>query len=354
MLNQTKDVLESTIQAAVLEGVSAYIENRREAIPAFVDKHYSFKGAWELNRNAVGWDMAKAPANVLWAPVYLVSLLGKKGTEKLGWEKSASLLNKVPAGFRTDVENEVEWIVYSEFLHLPITQKVKTNASSAQENSSEKVSPAHKNRQQPTQAFRQYENNLLMEFILNHPTVSSWIGDKLTVINEIAQLAENQAKMEEKLMHYVDSRKAAAEITAALVAASASFVTQKSIGLGALSIGQTAAAAIAYHSAVSSFAFGSSLGGVYYSVFPATVSTGLLVGVTGGVAAALGVVAALGGIVADPVQRQLGLHHKKLDKLLTSVESQFTDETGQYNLKDQYVARVFDLLDLLSLVAVRT
>lgn len=193
-----------------------------------------------------------------------------------------------------------------------------------------------------------------MEFILNQPAISDWIGDKLTMINDIAQLTENQKKMEEKLMHYVDSRKAAAEITAALVAASASFVTQKSLSLGALGIGQTAAAAIAYHSAVSSFAFGSSLGGVYYTVFPASVSTGLLVTVTGGVAAALGVIAAFGGIVADPVQRKLGLHQKKLDKLLSSIESQFVDESGQYNLKDQYVARVIDLLDILSLVAVRT
>ncbi len=327
----------SAIRQAVVDGVSAYIENRRAAIPSFVDTHYSFKGAWKLNKKAIGWDIAKAPANVLWAPIYLLSLLGKKGTKKLGWNRSADLLDKVPAGFRTAVENEVEWIVYTEFLHLPLVQKGVTEEEAAQK-----------------EKYRRYDKNLLMEFILNQPGISQWIGDKLLVINEIAQLAENQAKMEEKLMHYVDSRKAAAEITAALVAASASFVAQKSVSLGALGLGQTAATAIAYHSAVSSFAFGSSLGGVYYTVFPASVSTGLLVTVTGGVAAALGVVAAFGGIVADPVQRKLGLHQKKLDKLLTSIESQFADDTDEFNLKDQYAARIIDLLDLLSIVAVRS
>jgi hypothetical protein len=313
------------VQTAVNDGVAAYIADRRVAIDEFVDNHYSFKGAWQLNKNAMGWDIAKAPANLLWMPVHFLSTLGKLSANKMGWTRASTLLSGVPAGFRTKVESEVEWLVYTEFLHLPVVQKA-----------------------------RQSESNLLMEFILNNSDLSQYFGDKLAVIHEIAQYDENRQKMEQKLHRYLNSRKAAAEITASLVAASANFAAHKSLSVGAIGIGQTVAAAFAYHSAVSSFAFGSSLGGLYYSVFPASVSAGLLVSVTGGIAAALGVIAAFGGIVADPMQRKLGLHQKKLHKLLDSIEKQFAKASDDYNLKDEYAARVLDLIDLLAVVAVRS
>lgn len=325
MTGKLVSVDEALVRKAVREGVEAYIANRRNSIDDFVDNHYSFKGAYQLNKKALGWDILKAPANIAWAPIHLLSILGNKGAKKTGWTGGSDLFSKVPSGFRTDVESEVEWLVYTKFLCLPLKQK-----------------------------DRQSDTNLLLEFILNHPALSQWIGEKLTDIHHITQFDENRIKMEQKLMHYVDSRKAASEITASLMAASANFVANKSFGVGALGIGQTAAAAIAYHSAVGSFALGSSLGGIYYSVFPATVSSGLLVTVTGGVAAALGVIAAFGGIIADPVQRKLGLHHKKLNALLDSIEKQFTEDKDEYNLKDAYAARVLDLVDILSVIAVRT
>jgi len=40
------------VQTAVKEAFAAYIADRRVAIDEFVDKNYSFKGAWQLNKNA--------------------------------------------------------------------------------------------------------------------------------------------------------------------------------------------------------------------------------------------------------------------------------------------------------------
>lgn len=84
------------------------------------------------------------------------------------------------------------------------------------------------------------------------------------------------------------------------------------------------------------------------------MSAALLVSVTGGIAAALGVISAFGGIVADPMQRKHALHQKKLHKLLDSIEKRFSNTSDDYKLKDKYAARVFDMIDLLAVVAVRS
>jgi hypothetical protein len=111
MTKAVSNIDKALVQTAVNDGVAAYIADRRIAIDEFVDKHYSFKGAWQLNKNAMGWDIAKAPANLVWMPVHFLSTLGKLSVNKMGWPRASTLLSGVPAGFRTKVESEVEWLV---------------------------------------------------------------------------------------------------------------------------------------------------------------------------------------------------------------------------------------------------
>jgi hypothetical protein len=91
------------------------------------------------------------------------------------------------------------------------------------------------------------------------------------------------------------------------------------------------------------------LGGLWYGVFPAAVSPALIGGVTGGLLAVSSVAAAFAGILADPVQRRLGLHQRRLRRLIDALERQW--ETGRaesgFTARDQYVARLLDLFDLL-------
>ena len=51
-------------------------------------------------------------------------------------------------------------------------------------------------------------------------------------------------------------------------------------------------------------------------------------------------------MIADPVQRALGLHERRLNKLLDVFESNLIDgsDTG-FAARDHYVARIMDLLD---------
>jgi hypothetical protein len=122
----------------------------------------------------------------------------------------------------------------------------------------------------------------------------------------------------------------------------------KQLTPGAMSTGSALAAAIAQQSAISHFMFGSSLGSIYYSVFPAAASFGLLAATTGGVLAALGVLSAFSGIITDPLQKQFGVHERRLYKLIDALEAQFIEGSNKrFYPKDHYIARILDLFDVL-------
>jgi hypothetical protein len=75
----------------------------------------------------------------------------------------------------------------------------------------------------------------------------------------------------------------------------------------------------------------------------------LIAGVTGGLMAASAVAAAFSGIVADPIQRRLGLHHRRIRRLVDALERQFNgDGSAGFVVRDQYIARLISLLELLA------
>ena len=109
------------------------------------------------------------------------------------------------------------------------------------------------------------------------------------------------------------------------------------------------ASVLAYQAAMASFPLGTTLGGVWYTVFPVAASPGLIVSVTGTVMAAGAVIAAFSGIIADPLQRRLGLHRRRLLRLIDALERRFSgDGEAGFVVRDHYVARLLTLLELLS------
>jgi hypothetical protein len=110
------------------------------------------------------------------------------------------------------------------------------------------------------------------------------------------------------------------------------------------------AGAIAQQTAIAAFPLGAGLGGLWYGLFPATAGPGLLAATTGGVFLGGALLAALSGIVTDPLQRRLGLHRRRLLRLLRALEGILSGETGQnFMMRDYYVARLADIFDMLAL-----
>jgi hypothetical protein len=307
----------------VKAGIAAYAESRRQRINPFVDKHFSFRGAWKLNKHALGRDLYRAPANLLWAPFYFVAKTGGAASKKMGLESVARKLKQLPSGLRTDVEREIEWLIYSEFLELPYASKTRVT-----------------------------KKNALVEYILSGSELVCLFETALQPLSNAGESSLMRLHLERKLATYIDNRKDVAELTSALIAAAGALAAKKGFGGGTLALGQAAAAAAAQASAVSTFWLGPTLGGLYYSVFPAAVTTGLLVGATTAVAGVLALVSAVAGVIADPAQRALGLHQKKLRRLVDAIENQLSGSGSEsYELHDGLVARLLDLLDILRSVA---
>jgi hypothetical protein len=319
MFAMSDELIADTVHAAVRESSARYIATRRERIKPFTKKHFSFRGSARLNRRALGMDLLRTPANAVWAIPYLLSRSGAAVVRQLGFRRTANCFGKVPPGFKTDVEREVEWLLYSEFLEIPFEQ-----------------------------GERRCTRDALFEEILNHPAIVGLLLPELVRLDELLQRQRLKEKLEEHLRTYTASRTAAADLSGSLLSLAAGAAAFSKLTPGSVAMGSTAAAALAQQLAVANFALGPTLGSLYYGVFPATVSAGLLAATTGGLMLAVGVLAALAGIVTDPVQQALGLHERKLAKLVDALEAALQGEAGgELKLHDAYVARVFDLWDLL-------
>lgn len=311
------------IENAVQSGIEHYIANLRSQVDTFVDETFSMSEAWEINKKAFGMDMLKAPANVLWTPLYFVLSGVGSGLKKANMESAGNTLKALPTGFSTDVEREVEWRIYTQFLGLPIKQEE-----------------------------REFAENRLLATILEDELLKPILAESMEAISDLALDKNGEARLADTLLDYVDSRKAAAELSSTLIGAATGFMATKSLSLGAMGLGQSLATSAAVHSAASSFALGNTLGGLYYSLMPVSVSTGTLILSTGGVAAILGVISAFGGVLADPLQKSLGLHQKRLNKLVNALETQLTSsDESSLALKDGYIARVLDFVDFIITVA---
>ena len=51
--------------------------------------------------------------------------------------------------------------------------------------------------------------------------------------------------------------------------------------------------------------------------------------------------------MTDPVQRRLGLHRRRLIRLIDAIEARAAGRDARYGVSDPYVARILDLLDIL-------
>ncbi|MBV8839808.1 MAG: hypothetical protein JO000_25010, partial [Alphaproteobacteria bacterium] len=118
---------------------------------------------------------------------------------------------------------------------------------------------------------------------------------------------------------------------------------------GAVALGPALAGVVAQQSAISTFPLGAGLGSLWYGAFPAAPSMALVSGLTGGLVLGASVVAAFAGLVTDPVQRRLGLHRRRLLRLVDALERQTMDPSAPaYAVHDHYAARVLDLFDWLA------
>lgn len=306
---------------AVNAGIEDYIQNRKAKVPAFVIEHFSFYGALKLHRKALGKDLYKTPLNVLWLAPLAVIKTGAWLSEKSGATKIAEKLNKLPSGLETDVQREINWLIYTELLELPYQQQDRSSGKDA-----------------------------LLEAILRDPQLSRLIDSYLTEIHQKSNDPNFRQTLEKNLQTYASSRAVAAEIAGNVLTLCSSYAAFQQMTPGALSSGSATAALIAQKIAISQFWLGPTLGSWYYGLFPVAASTGLIIATTGAIMAGLGIIASFSGIITDPLQAKLGLHQKRLNKFIDALAVEMRNKDSEpYKIKEIYASRIFDIVDVLTL-----
>jgi hypothetical protein len=311
--------LHQTLHHAVDKGIDAYITSRRARIPVFIAQHFSFRGALALHWKTFGRDFYRHPVNLVWGlPVALVqgtaALLAKAGAPR-----PAQWLQRIPQGMPTALHQELQWLIFTELLELPYAQEGRA---------------AHR--------------DALLEHILADPEIAALCDAYLTHLHSVVERPVFRAALERHLAEYGKTRGAVSELAGSLLHLAAGYAALSKATPGALSAGTAAATAIAQHLAITHFWLGSTVGAWYYTVFPVAASAGLVAATTGALLAAGGVVTALAWIVLDPLLATTGLHRRRLDRFVTALGEELRGgRGGAYRVRDHYIARVFDVLEML-------
>ncbi|MGE0151010.1 MAG: DUF6635 family protein [Reyranellaceae bacterium] len=311
------------LDALVREAARRYFADRHARVDGFVARHFGVRGAASIHRRALGWDIVRAPVNLALAVPNVGLKLAAAGARTMGARRAGAWLGSRKLLMDTAVGREIQWRLITDLLELPCRMD-----------------------------GRRSEKDALQDAILAMPQIQNAL--RLT-LSELARHGDEpgfRQKLEDAMLTYAGTRAAAAEITTSLLAVSAGAAVLHQATPGMMSLGPALAAALAQHAAVASFPLGTAAGGMWFGVFPAAVSPVLLVGVTGGLLAVGAVAAAFAGVIADPLQRRLGIHQRRLHRLIDTLEQQFCDgRDAAFTARDPYVARLVEVFDLLAAAA---
>ena len=303
----------------VEEAAARYCAARRAKIDDFVDRTFSLSGSLRLHRRAVGWDLARSPANLALSAPHLAARVSAGLARHAGLTPAADWLDSRRYFLQTDVARELEWRLFIELLELPIRQ-------------GERVS----------------ERDALAEEILRGPRIAPGNEDAL---QSPAEQEAFRAWLAGTVSTYEGTRVSAADLTTAAVSASVGALAFKKLTPGMLSLGPATAQMLVQHAAIAGFPLGSGAGALWYGAFPAAAPAALSIGLTGGLLAAGAVIGAFSGVVTDPIQRGLGLHQRRLRRLIDCLERELTGQgDSRFTVRDHYVARTLDVIEALGLV----
>lgn len=312
----------AAVQAIVDRAIDRYISGCHARVDAFVDANFSLIGALGLHRHAIGLDLVRAPANVALALPYVTAqtaatLLGAVGARTL-----SARLRRRRILLDTAVARELSWRLQTELLALP----------SAEDG-------------------RRSDRDALAEAILADPELTPAVAAVTAALALPCTGSGLEARFADQIRAYAEARGAAAELVNSALLAGTGAVVFTQVTPTALSLGPVIAAALAHKAAIAAFPLGAGIGSLWYALFQAGPSIGLITGVTAGLVFLSAIVTAFAGIISDPLLRATGLHQRRLHQLIDSLAAELKDGTTRFRVRDHYVARVFDLLDLARAVA---
>jgi hypothetical protein len=270
------------------------------AIDAFVARHFTWPGTLHLHRAALGPDILRAPVNVVLSPVLILCRLAGWGLRRAGRVRTGEWLLQRRLLLRTDVAARVEAAVLAELIGVPCPPGTRPDraAMAAAIDGALRTGPAAADR----------------------------------IVDALAE--------------YTGTRSALAEFTTALLALAVGGLAFQALTPGMISMAPGLAGAVSQTTAIADFPLGETLGAAWYGVFPVGPSPWLVAATMAGLVMAGAVVGAFAGTLADPVQARLGMHRRRLQRLMATIEA---ERAGRHDrpfvAREHLLARGFDLWD---------
>ena len=231
--------------------------NRRAEIRSFVRTTFGLRGTLRLHRFAFGADLLRAPANVLLAPVLLITRLTGLLAKVLRFHKTAIWMSRSKVLLETNVSRQVAARVLAFVAELEVS------------------------------------------------------GDGVTVPDSV---------LEHEVADYTGVRSAVGEITTTFLVMIAGYFVFQTATPGLLSLTGPVAEMRAHTHAVEQFPLGQGLGKMYYGVFSTDLEFWQVVATGVVLAMMASVVTTFAGVIVDPLQVMTGTHRRRLSRLLNRLE----------------------------------
>jgi len=325
MVDEQDDAaLAGVIGWAVDKAIERYFQDCRRRIPQFVTTHFQYPGAWQTNRHAFGWDFLRSPLNLLWAPVYVSSVLLHLLFRKTGPAWLANLLDRLPSGLQTDVQKYVATKIHDELLQCSTPASHSNGLQKAIREEIDSVART------TTPGAGVYE--------LDDPG-QQHLGELNEQLAALSHDATNQISV---------ARTASSDIANSTLAVLIGALWFNKFVAGGIALGVLLAAWVTRQIAIHNFWLGDSVGGLFYRLFPPPPSLSVLFLSVLSILLVLALLCAFWGLLTDPLQSRIGLHSRRLHKLVDKLEQDLKARTsGSFRPRDQYLARILEVVDAL-------
>lgn len=292
----------------------ACFELCRTKVDWFVARHFTWPGTLRLHGAALGWDILRAPVNVMLSPVFVLTRMlaflccWKGPTEVANWLYARRIL------LRTAVSRRVEFSIVTDLLDLSLPQGAAARDPDA-----------------------------LSRVVLAAPQFRELIRKR----ESAAEAQTLGLRIAGALGDYAGTRSAVAEMTTVLVTLAVGVALFQALTPGMISMAPGVAEVLARTKAVSDFPLGETIGGMWYGMFPTGASPWLVAGTTATLVMIGSTIAAFAGVLADPVQRRLGIHRRRLMRLIDTLEAELCGPRDKpFAAREHYYARLLDLWDV--------
>ncbi|MBE1237234.1 hypothetical protein IHV25_06190 [Phaeovibrio sulfidiphilus] len=303
--------------AALVRAASRrYLDGLNSRIDPFIENTWSFGASLDLHRVALGPDIVRAPVNALLSiPQALMNLSGvalrHSGLRSRRVRHLSDRLVGTNLILPTDVTRELTFLLYRDFLQLPWDGG----------------------------EGRRTDVDALAREIARDPELLRVLDETRSAL--LARQGDTgfQDRLRDTVDRYMGTRAAAANVVTSLLCLGTGVVTTQHMTPGALGLSSALSGLVLQKAAA---------GG---AALPALAGAGATAVTALSVLGAVAVAGAFSGVVADPIQSRLGWHRNRLRKVVASLEKDLLGPQAEpVVLHDHYVARVFDVLDVLAAV----